>query len=405
MGSCKLTLEQFSQLYTIAKMSTRSFTNISNLPVAQPEGKRLTRASRKVLGELPIVKPGQNQKLIKSTVLGKVNIVDNATNGLKIRQTRVAARRLNVPKEVPMEVEEVEEEKQVFPAGVKGIDAEDASNPQLCSEYALETYVYLKQLEKRGAVKANFLTGCPTSDKMRAVLVDWLVEVQIQFKLLQETLFLTVDTIDRFLAVEGKNVYKSRLQLVGVAAMFLVSKIEEVYAPAISDFVYITDNAYSEGEIRSMEMRIIGALDFDLSQPISLNFLRRYSKAGDVDVLQHSLAKYVLEVSLTDYNLVPISGSLLASSSLCLSLLLLDKTTSLDTVWTPHLQFYSGYNADKVLAIAIKLANNLTKISFNSKLQAVRNKYRSVKFLKVADLPELKRNKLTDLARSCKREF
>ena len=68
--------------------------------------------------------------------------------------------------------------------------------------------------------------------------------------------------------------YKSRLQLVGVAAMFLVCKIEEVYAPAVSDFVYITDNAYTEAEIRQMELQIIRALDFDLCQPISLNFLR-----------------------------------------------------------------------------------------------------------------------------------
>merc|ERR1712215_472190 len=102
-----------------------------------------------------------------------------------------------------------------------------------CSEYAKETFVYLKQLELRGAIKPDFLAGCPTSDKMRAVLVDWLVEVQIQFKLLQETLVLTVDTIDRYLNIDGKNVHRSRLQLVGVAAMFLVSKIEEVYAPKL----------------------------------------------------------------------------------------------------------------------------------------------------------------------------
>ena len=56
--------------------------------------------------------------------------------------------------------------------------------------------------------------------------------------------------------------------------MFLVSKVEEVYAPAISDFVYITDNAYTEVEIRQMELRILQALDFELCQPISLNFLR-----------------------------------------------------------------------------------------------------------------------------------
>ena len=80
--------------------------------------------------------------------------------------------------------------------------------------------------------------------------------------------------LSRFMAAQGKTVPRSKLQLVGVSAMFLVSKIEEIYAPSISDFVYITDNAYTESEIRQMELKIIRALSFDLCQPISLNFLR-----------------------------------------------------------------------------------------------------------------------------------
>merc|ERR1712111_338375 len=131
--------------------------------------------------------------------------------------------------------------------------------------------------------------------------------------------------IDRFMALEGRSIPRAKLQLVGVSAMFLISKIEEVYAPAISDFVYITDNAYTDSEIRKMELRIIRALDFDLCQPISLNFLRRYSKAGEVDVLQHSLAKYAPEICLHDIDMVSIAGSLQAAAALCMSLLLLDK--------------------------------------------------------------------------------
>merc|ERR1712187_595482 len=294
--------DKISTLTTI--MAFRIFSDVSNIPTAV-EGRRVTRASRKVLSEIP----GKNVPQVSKGCNGKENVVDNLQKGQKNapRQPKVAARRLSivVEEQQPMDVEDVVR----IPEGVKDIDAEDASNPQLCTEYALEIYAYLKQLEKRGSVRPDYLLGCPTSDKMRAVLVDWLVEVQIQFKLLQETLFLTVNTIDRFLAIEGKTLHRSKLQLVGVAAMFLVSKIEEVYAPAISDFVYITDNAYTEAEIRQMELRIIRALDFDLCQPIALNFLRRYSKAGDVDVLQHSLAKYTLEVCLLDYNLVSTSGS------------------------------------------------------------------------------------------------
>eukprot|EP00088_Acartia_fossae_P039587 TRINITY_DN4121_c0_g1_i1.p1 TRINITY_DN4121_c0_g1~~TRINITY_DN4121_c0_g1_i1.p1 ORF type:complete len:391 (+),score=106.60 TRINITY_DN4121_c0_g1_i1:34-1173(+) len=376
-------------------MATRAFSNLSNLPRPTNDLKRVTRATRKVLGDIT-----QNTLVNKKSIAadGKENVC------VKQRTTKVAARRLplRVNNVVPMEVEEEVVDvpapvERVLPPGVKDIDEDDGDNPQLCAEYATVTYAYLKQLETRGAVPANYLAGCPTNDKMRAVLIDWLIEVQIQFKLLQETLFLTVNTIDRFMALDGKSIPRAKLQLVGVSAMFLVSKIEEVYAPSISDFVYITDNAYTDNEIRQMELRIIRALDFDLCQPISLNFLRRYSKAGEVDVLQHSLAKYALEVCLLDINLVHIPGSQLASASLCLSLLLLDKSSSLETVWTPTLQYYSGYTMDQVMEVLPKLATNVFKMNRNNKLQAVRTKYRSGKFLKVADIEELKSERLIEL--------
>ena len=83
--------------------------------------------------------------------------------------------------------------------------------------------------------------------------------------------------------------------------MFLASKVEEMYAPEINDFVYITDNAYTAGEIRQMELRILNTLGFNFSRPLPLHFLRRNSKAGDVDVQQHTLAK----VSLPLLRLLP----------------------------------------------------------------------------------------------------
>merc|ERR1711875_46937 len=400
MGSVQLTLYRatlFEKISTLLiNMAFRIFSDVSNIPTAV-ENRRVTRASRKVLGEIP----GKNLPQASKGCIGKENVVDNLQKGQKKapRPSKVAARRLNIVmgEQQPMEVEYVEEVPRI-PEGVKDIDAEDASNPQLCTEYALEIYAYLKQLEKRGSVRPDYLLGCPTSDKMRAVLVDWLVEVQIQFKLLQETLFLTVNTIDRFLAIEGKTLHRSKLQLVGVAAMFLVSKIEEVYAPAVSDFVYITDNAYTESEIKQMELRIIRALSFDLCQPIALNFLRRYSKAGEVDVLQHSLAKFSLEVSLLDTNLMSVPGSLLASACLCLAILLLDSSTSHLTVWTKNLAFYSGYSQAAVLELLPRVASNLVSFIKSNKLLAIKNKYKSSKFLKVAELPELTGERILELA-------
>lgn len=75
---------------------------------------------------------------------------------------------------------------------------------------------------------------------------------------------------------------KKQLQLVGVTAMFLASKYEEMYPPEISDFAYVTDKAYTTAQIRDMEMTILRVLKFQLGRPLPLQFLRRASKIYEV---------------------------------------------------------------------------------------------------------------------------
>jgi len=350
----------------------------------------ITRNNRQVLSDLT------KQHVNNST---KIQATQN-----KPRITRLATKRFQEGQEEHVkkekEVVKVENvvERLTLPVGVTDID-DDARNPQLCSDYAFDIFLYLRKLEEKGAVKPNHLLECPTNDKMRAVLVDWLVEVQIQFKLLQETLFATINILDRYIAVEGSSVDRNSLQLVGITSMFLAAKIEEVYAPAISDFVYISDNAYNEDQIKKTELKILRALNFQMFQPISLNFLRRFSKAGDVDVLQHNLAKYALEVGLLDYSLVSIPNSLLAASALYLSLLLLEPSDFTNTVWNSSLAFYSQYTREDLVSISAMLAGGIVSISRkSSKLQAVKTKYQSAKFLKVADLEVLKSDILAKLA-------
>lgn len=67
--------------------------------------------------------------------------------------------------------------------------------------------------------------------------------------------------------------------------MLIASKYEEMYAPEVADFVYITDNAYTKKEIRDMEAIILRALDFSVGKPLCLHFLRRNSKAGQVNTI------------------------------------------------------------------------------------------------------------------------
>ena len=109
------------------------------------------------------------------------------------------------------------------------------------------------------------------------------------------------------------------------------------------------------------------------------------------------LSQFSLEVCLLDCDLAGVPGSLLASASLCLSLLLLDGASTLDTVWTDTLAFYSGYSREAVLELVPKIASNLASLMKSNKLLAVKNKYKSSKFLKVAELGELKGARMAEL--------
>eukprot|EP00954_Amorphochlora_amoebiformis_P029567 1393351-Amorphochlora_amoeboformis.AAC.2 len=77
---------------------------------------------------------------------------------------------------------------------------------------------------------------------MRSILIDWLVEVADEYNLTRQTFFLTVNYIDRLLTKVEVN--KTKLQLVGISAMLVASKYEEIYPPSVDEFCYISDHAY-----------------------------------------------------------------------------------------------------------------------------------------------------------------
>merc|ERR1719420_2732549 len=98
--------------------------------------------------------------------------------------------------------------------------------------------------------------------KMRMILIDWLIEVHMMYRLHPETLHLTVNLIDRYLS--KKQITRKRLQLVGVAAMFIASKFEEINPPELHDWVYITDNAYTKDDVLMMECTMLATLSFQI---------------------------------------------------------------------------------------------------------------------------------------------
>ena len=119
------------------------------------------------------------------------------------------------------------------------------------------------------------------NETIRSTLIDWIIQIHYNFKLLPETLFLTVNIIDRYFA--KNNMSKREVQLVGVAAMLVAAKYEEIYPPLLKDFVFISDNSCSAAQILDMERKILFAMDFDMQLTSSFRFLERFSKLAKID--------------------------------------------------------------------------------------------------------------------------
>lgn len=158
---------------------------------------------------------------------------------------------------------------------------------------------------------------------MRSILVDWIVQVHNRFQLLPETLFLTINYIDRFLS--QKVVSINKLQLVGATALFIAAKYEEILCPSVHEIVFMVDNGYTVDEILAAERFMLSQLQFELGYPGPMSFLRRASKADDYDLETRTLAKYFLELTIMDERFVGSQPSYLAAGAHYLARSLLGK--------------------------------------------------------------------------------
>jgi hypothetical protein len=142
------------------------------------------------------------------------------------------------------------------------------------------------QLTKRPNPKYLEHVQGDMNTKMRAILVDWLVEVSEEYKLCADTLYQAVNYIDRFLSLQV--VQRSQLQLVGVSCMWVAAKYEEIYPPNVADFCYITDNTYAKEQLIQTEEVVLKRLSYELTVPTAKTFLRRLLQVSRRPAPPHS---------------------------------------------------------------------------------------------------------------------
>lgn len=204
---------------------------------------------------------------------------------------------------------------------VLDLDTQDLLDPIMTAEYVGDIFEYLKEIEVQTMPNPRYMDHQEELDwRMRGILVDWLIEVHARFRLLPETLFVTVNIVDRFLSAEV--VALSRLQLVGVTAIFIASKYEEVLPPHVAHFSSLADEAFTQNEILDAERHLLATLNYDLSYPNPMNFLRRISKADTYDVRTRTMGKYLIEISLVDHRFLCYKQSHIAAAAMYMARLI-----------------------------------------------------------------------------------
>ena len=186
-------------------------------------------------------------------------------------------------------------------------------DPQVNNEYLKEMYHNLLLEEENIKSLFGYMKNqTDINEKMRAMLIDWIIDVHFKFKLKADTLFLTVWLIDKYLSL--KKVKRSKLQLIGVTCMLIACKYEEIYSPEVFDFVYITENSYEKKDIINLELEILVLLEFNITVPTSNSFYEIISSSLSFSTQEFYLGKYLLEMFLLDYRSLKYKPSEIANT-------------------------------------------------------------------------------------------
>lgn len=281
-----------------------------------------------------------------------------------------------------------------------------SEDPHLCEPFESEMFEYLHNMEMEAKRRPlpDYIEKVQkdVTPTMRGILVDWLVEVAEEYKLLSDTLYLSISYIDRFLSVNPLN--RQRLQLLGVSSMLIASKYEEIKPPKVGDFCYITDNTYSKKEVVKMEADILGYLKFEIGSPTIKTFLRKLIRIAQEDYKSPNLkleflCYYLSELTLLDYGCVKFLPSLVAASVIFVSRFTIRPKLH---PWSLSLQHFSGYKPADLKECVLSIYNlQLSKRART--LGAVREKYKKQQFKCVSTLsspPEIPSSFFEDVKES-----
>jgi len=278
-----------------------------------------------------------------------------------------------------------------YTAGISEYDKNYVKDTLQVSNYVTDIYQRLYHNEPQFQPDGFYMgQQDEINAMMRAILIDWLVEVHMKFKLVPDTLYLSVNIIDRYCSIV--EVPRRKLQLVGVTALLLACKYEEIYPPEVRDCVYITDKAYTRQDVIDMEQDIVRTLEFKLTAPTGYKFLVRYLFVLNVSDITKAAANYYMERTLQEYHFISIRPSLIAAAAVCLALnnhqiCNAERGLGNKPGIPDSLVQYTGYEKKEILRVCDQIASNIGQqvvTASERQLIAVKRKFDSRKYYYVS---------------------
>jgi len=222
--------------------------------------------------------------------------------------------------------------------------------------------IYLSQLENE---KKNFHEIARENsgidfEKLRRILISWMIEVQVEFKLQAQSLFLAVNYVDRMLHIISTPTVA--LQLLGATSLFIAAKYEEIYPPNIEKFLFICDNMYSKQQMLSMEYQIINSLSFDLTSATIINFISLYLKVLGIDENYQEiyfLCYYLGELTLPIIEFRKFLPSKIAASIVCFAVYIYQNPNRDIKSWIKEFENIVQYKKEELLDCIHLLRNNI----------------------------------------------
>ncbi|PWZ21357.1 Cyclin-B1-3 [Zea mays] len=211
-------------------------------------------------------------------------------------------------------------------------------------EYVEDIYRFYKSTEGTCLPLNSYMSSqAEISERMRAILIDWIIEVQYRLTLMPETLYLTVYIIDQYLSME--SVPRKELQLVGISAMLIASKYEEIWAPLVKDLMCLCDNAFTRDQVLTKEKAILDRLHWNLTVPTMYMFIVRYLKAAMCDTELENMAFFYSELALVHYAMLVYPPSVTAAAAVYAA----RSTLGMNPPWTDILEHHTGLAEPQLL--------------------------------------------------------